>query len=262
MQPFLFMKVTVLLLCSVAALAQEPVDALPIIPDGMAWKLVWQDAFEGATLDRSKWDVPSGRRRDGWWSPLAVSLDGAGHLMMMTFKDGDRFVDGCVRTKGKFEHAYGYFVARIKLHEQPGHWPAFWLFNSGVHNVGNAGRDGTEIDIMEKPFPDDRVNHAVHWDATGKHLKSKHKEAEIPGVMEGWHTFAVWWKTDEYIFYVDGKETWRTSAGGVCQVPLYIKLSDEIGEWAGDITKAALPDYFLVDYVRVYDLADKPGTDD
>ena len=55
---------------------------------------------------------------------------------------------------------------------------------------------------------------------------------------------------NEYVFYVDGKETWRTEAGGVCQVPLYIKLSDEIGDWAGDIKKVKLPDEFLVDYVR------------
>jgi hypothetical protein len=33
-------------------------------------------------------------------------------------------------------------------------------------------------------------------------------------------------------------------------------LSDEIGPWAGDITKAKLPDHFMVDYVRVYDLVD------
>jgi beta-glucanase (GH16 family) len=235
--------------------AGEPEDTLPPLPDGTTWKLVWQDAFEGLTLDRSKWSVPRCRRRDGWWSPLAVSLDGRGHLMMDTFKDGDRFLDGCIRTKGKFEHAYGYFVVRIKLQQQPGHWPAFWLFNAGVHQVGNAGRDGSEIDIMEKPFQDDRVQHAVHWDASGRNLKSENKEVKIPGVMVGWHTFAVWWKTDEYIFYVDGKETWRTRAGGVCQVPLYIKITDEIGDWAGDIRKAKLPDQFLVDYVRVYDLA-------
>ena len=49
---------------------------------------------------------------------------------------------------------------------------------------------------------------------------------------------------------MDGKETWRTRAGGVCRVPLYIKLSDEIGDWAGDIKKVALPDRFLVDACR------------
>jgi len=37
---------------------------------------------------------------------------------------------------------------------------------------------------------------------------------------------------------------------------LYIKLSDEIGDWGGDITQAKLPDRFLVDYVRVYDLVE------
>jgi hypothetical protein len=40
-------------------------------------------------------------------------------------------------------------------------------------------------------------------------------------------------------------------------VPEYIKLSDETGNWAGDIKKAKLPDQFLVDYVRVYDLVEK-----
>jgi len=40
-------------------------------------------------------------------------------------------------------------------------------------------------------------------------------------------------------------------------VPLYLKLSDEVGPWAGDIRKAQLPDEFLVDYVRVYDLVQK-----
>jgi len=70
--------------------------------------------------------------------------------------------------------------------------------------------------------------------------------------MEGFHTFGLNWTRDEYVFYVDGKETWRTNAGGVCQVPLYIKLSDEVGEWGGDIATAELPDEFLVDYVRVW----------
>jgi hypothetical protein len=36
-----------------------------------------------------------------------------------------------------------------------------------------------------------------------------------------------------------------------------ILLSDEIGKWAGAIAKARLPDEFLVDYVRVYDLVEK-----
>jgi beta-glucanase (GH16 family) len=162
-----------------------------------------------------------------------------------------------VRTRGRFEHTFGYYTARIRLQKSVGHWSAFWLMGDTVGKVGDEGRDGTEIDIMEKPWLDERVQHALHWDGYGKEHKSKGQVVKIPGVMDGYHTFSLWWSPTEYIFYVDGKETWRTNAGGVCQAPLFIKLSDEIGKWGGDITQAALPDEFLVDYVRVYDLVDQ-----
>jgi len=242
------------LLAAACASAQQPADELPVPPPGKAWKLVWHDEFEGTRLDDSKWEVPEQQRRDGWWTRKAVSLDGRGHLVISTLKDGDRYLDACVRTRGKFEHTYGFYVARIELQQQPGHWSAFWLYNHSVGRVGNEGRDGTEIDIMEKPWLDDRVQQTLHWDGYGRHHRSAGHVARVPGVMRGWHTFALWWKPDEYVFYVDGKPTWRTNAGGVCQVPLYIKLSDEIGKWGGRISEAKLPDRFLVDYVRVYDL--------
>jgi len=54
----------------------------------------------------------------------------------------------------------------------------------------------------------------------------------------------------------DGR--WMRKAGGVCQVPLYRKLSDEVGKWRGDIRKAALPDESLVDHVHIYDLVGGP----
>ena len=240
------------------AWAGEPEDVLPPPAEGKTWKLAWHDEFDGDRLDESKWEVPpDGRRRDAWWMRKAISLDGKGHLVISTLKEGDKYIDGCVRTRGKFEQTFGYWVARIELQSQPGHWSAFWLMGSGVGKIGDGGRDGTEIDIMEKPWLDDRVQHALHWDGYGKAHRSEGNVAQVPGVMKGFHTFALLWTPDEYVFYVDGKETWRTTAGGVCQVPLYIKLSDEVGKWGGDIRKARLPDRFLVDYVRVYDQVPK-----
>lgn len=238
--------------------ADQP-DTLPEPPGGKAWRLVWRDEFDGQKLDASKWTAaPDGKRKGGWWSPRAVELDGRGHLVIRTYLDEFRPTAGCVRTKGKFEHAHGFYVARARLHRQPGHWPAFWIMGRDVDTVGDGGRDGCEIDIMEKPWLDDRVQHALHWDGYGTHHQVSERIAHVPGVMEGFHSFGLWWNADEYVFYIDGQETWRTAAGGVCQVPQYIKLSDEIGEWAGEIAKAQLPDDFLVDYVRVYDLVASP----
>jgi len=231
----------------------------PPLPAGKEWKLVWSDEFNGTELDESKWETPVGKRRDGYWLKEDTYLDDNGNLIIRTKKDGDRYTSGAIRTHGKFEHRFGYWVARCKFHTQEGHWPAFWLFSRpGVFTVGNEGRDGTEIDIMEKAWSkEDKINHALHWDGYGKDHKSVAKQVITPGLSLGFHTFGLHWKTNEYIFYVDGKETWRTSEGGVSQVPAYIKLTVEIGKWAGDIKKAALPDFFIVDYVRVYEMVNK-----
>ncbi len=230
---------------------------MPTIPEGKKWQLAWSDEFDGKEINQSKWEIMGDwKRRDGFWVKEDAYLDGKGNLLLRTKKDGDRYTCGAVRTKGKFEHKFGYWVCRCKFPKQQGHWPAFWLHTSSVNKVGNDGRDGTEIDIMEKPWLEDKITQNLHWDGYGKEHKHAGKESQIPGVSEGFHVFGLLWKQDEYVFYVDGKETWRTSAGGVSQVPEYMKLTEEIGKWGGDITKANLPDYVVIDYVRVYDTVD------
>lgn len=238
--------------------AQTPKDALPALPAGQEWKIVWQDEFEGPKLDETKWNrLGDWKRRDGYWIKDDAYLDGKGSLILRTRKDGDRFTCGAVNTRGKFERAFGYFVARCKMPNQPGHWPAFWMMGSGVGKVGDGGRDGTEIDIVEIPWRDGKVTMNLHWDGYGKDHKSAGTNMTIQALKEGFHTYGLHWTPQEYVFYVDGREVWRSAAGGVCQVPLFLKLTEEIGKWGGDISKATLPDYCEVDYVRVYEV--KPG---
>jgi beta-glucanase (GH16 family) len=237
-----------------AALAET---ILPDPTEGYHWEMIWEDEFEGTALDGTKWSnfhYGDGRRRDGWWTADAVSLDGDGHLVMSCYEEDGEYYSGAIRTKDKFEHSFGFYTASIQLQEQQGHWSAFWVFDHCVGNVDGSGQDGTEIDIMEKASLDDSVHHALHWDGYGDEHQSVGTDVMVPGVMDGFHEFSLWWKPDEYVFYVDGEETWRTSAGGVSQVEEYLKLTDEVGTWAGDIGLATLPDTWYVDYVRVYDL--------
>jgi len=232
---------------------------LPKPPDGQTWRLAWHDEFNGTAFDTAKWevigDVP---RRKAFWAKDDAYLDGNGRLILRTKQDGERYTSGAIRTRGLFEHCFGYWEIRCSFHAQEGHWPAFWIHSDTVGTVGNDGHDGTEIDIMEKPWLTDQIQHALHWDGYGEHHKSAGQRVERPGLSAGFHTFGLLWTRDEYVFYVDGDETWRTSAGGVCQVPSYIKITEEIDTWAGDIAQAKLPDYFTVDYVRVFDAIDAP----
>jgi len=228
-------------------------DFLPPPPAGKDWKLVWQDEFEGANLDETKWNrLGDWKRRDGFWVKDDAYLSGEGTLVLRTRKVGDRYTCGAMNTQWKFEHSFGYYVARCKMPEQPGHWPAFWIMGSGVGKVGDDGRDGTEVDIVEIPWRDGKITFNLHWDGYGQDHKSAGSNATIPALTEGFHDYGLLWLPEEYVFYVDGKEVWRSNAGGVCQVPQFLKLTEEIGKWGGDIAQAQLPDYFEVDYVRVF----------
>ena len=262
-QQYRIVSVVVVALAAMGCATTAPPEAgspgalssLPALADGRVWKLAWHDEFDGESLDPAKWeiigDIP---RRDGFWVKDDAYLDGDGQLVLRTKRDGDRFTCGAIRTQAKFEHRYGYWEVRCRMPEAEGHWPAFWLYSRpGVGTIGNEGRDGTEIDIVEMPWRDGKVQHALHWDGYGEHHKSRGRQSKDLRLTRGFHTYAIHWTPDEYVFYIDGEEVWRTSAGGVSQVPAFIKLTEEIGDWGGDIKKAALPDHFLVDYVRVYD---------
>ena len=114
--------------------------------------------------------------------------------------------------------------------------------------------------IMEGFGWTDRINHALHWDGYGSAQKSQNKAINRNGVRDGFHTFTLEWNEEEYIFLIDNVVTWRTSAGGVSKVPAYIKLTGELSTeswatgdwWANDPSYGNFPDYFLIDYVRVW----------
>jgi beta-glucanase (GH16 family) len=193
-----------------------------------------------------------GRRRDAINVKEAVTLDGRGHLVLTTNKVGGKYHTGMIGTQGVFERAFGYFECRVKLQTALGHWSAFWLQSPRLGKViGDTKRSGTEIDIFEYLVnKGDRIQHTLHWDGYGKDHKSAAHVHKRAGLSKGWHTVGLEWKKDEYVFYVDGKETWRTNKG-VSHTPQYIILSLEVGKWAGDIAKAKLPNSVYFDYVRV-----------
>lgn len=229
-------------------------DTLPTLPVGQKWSLLWSDEFNGKEIDPAKWEILGDwKRRDGFWTRGESYLDGRGSLILRTRREGDKFVCGAVRTKDRFEHRYGYWVSRFKLPTQPGHWPAFWVMSDGVFKVGDQGRDGTEIDIAEFPKRDGTYEINLHWDGYGRDHKSSGKKITAPAVVSGFHTYALLWTPTNYTFYLDGEQVWQTAVGGVSQAPEYIKFSEEVGAWAGDIRDGKLPDFFEIDYVRVYD---------
>jgi beta-glucanase (GH16 family) len=231
---------------------------------------IWHDEFDGPVVDANKWyvddqwpsmDLPWRRN----WKPANVSIE-SGALVIQTVSDGTNYSTGAIET-GKFggpnifEQAFGRFEARMRFQAQQGHWTAFWLMNPNEGNVDGSGRDGSEIDILEKAWLGDRANHAIHWDGYGASQKSAGQQSTGYGLDDGgWHTSALEWTPDQYVFSIDDNVAFTSSAGGVCQTPNWILLTDEIGNYGtgpdvwgtGSIQGATLPDRFYVDYVRVW----------
>ena len=235
-----------------------PPDLLPglVARNPRDMKLVFEDTFDGAAIDEAKWHVGGDGPHRGGMLRKANAVIQDGNLHMLFMPDGDTFSSAALNTQGKHQWTYGYFECRAMLNKQEGHWFGFWLMNDKVNNVDDSGRDGTEVDIVEAPWlHEDKASHALHWDGYGDDHATDGFAPAVPGLHEGFHTFAVDWQPDGYIFFIDGKETWRSNSGGVCQNPSWIILSDELGGWSGDarnIDAANFPDRIIVDYVRVW----------
>lgn len=234
--------------------------------------LVWNDEFNGTILDGTKWQQQNYLRTPqfsppGYWMTQDSYLNGQGQLVLRVMQDPATGHYGSGAVQGYYQRTFGYFEAKVKFPTQQGHWCAFWLFtmSEGSTNI-IGGADGAEIDIMEKAWLTDHLQHALHWDGYPPNplAGSAGEQVYNLGLNDGgWHLCGLDWTPTNYFFYVDGTLTYSTNAGGVSQVPEYIMLTDEIGNYGtgpdawgtGSITNASLPDYYLIDYVRVYEAA-------
>lgn len=261
------------------------------LPPGKRWKLVWADEFDGTALDRTKWDyrLHIMQTRHKTWTEDAAELDGNGHLVLKLYeKDGDYFSSQLqtgsnymdrppVKRPGatvawpvgkltphKFLHKYGYYETRCQLAKQPGWWSAFWLQSPIIGSSLNPRLSGVEIDIMENFQRDGGVRHAALWNGYGADAKGKStkdpktgEDRPRPELKDGFHTFGVDWSRTGYVFYVDGKETWRFDDVLSDQEQFILIGTECKGYRTGgpdpQLNEAKLPDAFIVDYVRVFD---------
>lgn len=222
-------------------------------------QMVWNDEFNGNVLDDTKWSAaPEWYRQGGsYWSKNNYEMTGNGQVKLKVTQENGNVYAGAIRTHKKFDKKYGYFETRCKIPEIQGGWAAFWMMPYG-NQPGNSGNDGTEIDIFESINGwRGKIQHALHWDGYGADHKHASQSMDRPDLYDGaYHKFGVMWTPEEYIFYIDNVETWRTTAGGVADVNQYLKLTMEIsgdtwpGNWANQNPKNI---DWLVDYVRVYD---------
>ena len=220
------------------------------------WKLVWNDEFDGDSLDESKWNY-----RLHFWGYEAPNFtkDGVevsdGTLKINLVRDGDHFRSAHLQTgsltydippavgqksfwpfgakqPAKFMHRYGYYEIRCKLPKHDGWHAAFWLQSPSIGSHPDPKQCGVECDIMEnyRQFTDNEIICGCGWGGYGPESKwFGHYSFDYNETSDGWHYYGVDWSPEGYIFYADGKEVGRQMAPKcpVSDVDQFILVSTE-----------------------------------
>ena len=280
---FDFKKVAALIVTFFQLLGSFVLDT-PVTPykdsiDMNRFELVWEDEFDNG-FDTTMWQghyvygANDTQPRDtAYWNRDQVSFteDGCMKITVEYKEDGpagpNYYSYGMETNPNKhydagyegYEQLYGYFEIRCILPKGKGINPAFWLLTDGMWDDNtDGGVTGAEVDVLETntkydPFDPtfNSVYHTIHVDS----YEEEHK-AEIAGLFyadnpyEEFNTYGVEWNSEEYIFYINGVETARTSFGGICEVPLYLIISVGVDE--NIVKNEHLPASMVVDYVRCY----------
>lgn len=228
-----------------------------LLPEGKAWKLVWNDEFDGDALDTTKWDFRLhywGKAHEGYSEEGVIVKDGCVELHR-TERDGyyvspqlqtgcnsfDVPKDGVGNPWGaeemwrlgelqpaKFEKRFGYFECRCKFQKEPDvMWSAFWLQSASIGTRYEAEWCGVENDIMEHFYPETASTGNIYGGYGKQMVKDGRVNYPLEKTDDGFHRFGMLWTKDEYVFYCDGKEVSRCNEA-VSQVPQFILLTTEV----------------------------------
>lgn len=236
-------------------------------------KLVWSDEFNytGAP-DSTKWGYEKGfiRNKEMQYytnKPENVRVEN-GNLVIearktstVIGKDTVKVTSASLRTIGKQDWTYGKIEVRAKIPSFLGSWPAIWMLGSNISQVGwpKCG----EIDMMEHVgYDPDKLHFNIHT-AAYNHVKKTNKgnTVDIKNPDADFHIYTLEWYKDRIDFFLDSKKvfTFINEGKGVEEWPYdkphYLILNLAVGGgWGGSkgVNLDALPQKFLIDYVRVY----------
>lgn len=230
------------------------------------YKLVWQDLFDGESLDMEVWNIEVNGNGGGnaelqYYREENVSISkeptsGRSCLTLTARREpygGKQFTSGRVNSMGKKYFTHGKVEAYIKLPKTAnGLWPAFWMMGNDYPTIGWP-RCG-EIDIMEvgnaqgiaTGTQETFMNGACHWGFYNSQNQypnyGKHSNAPYSLQDGEFHLFTMVWDEAMINMYLDLDKYLNVE-------PYYsIGIDGTDGEWATGL-------YFHHDHFILFNLA-------
>ncbi len=184
------------------------------------WRLVWNDEFEGTTIDSGNWS-------------FEVNCDGGGNNELQCYTDSsenafvsdgtlkivakladgatgndDDFTSARLTTQNKGDFQYGRIEMRAKLPMGQGSWPAFWMMPTD--SVYGGWPKSGEIDIMEAVnlgamredgTPETNVYGTLHYGAGPGSDSSGGVYSSDTSPAAGFNNYAIEWQEGEIRWY-------------------------------------------------------------
>ena len=228
------------------------------------WTMIWNDEFDGTTLDNTKWtkDVGGwgfGNNEAQYYSDSPTNLSVSNGELLITAREEqfqtNEYTSAKIITKGKFQMQYGKIEARLKAPMGKGLWPAFWMLGTNIDQV-SWPRCG-EIDVMEHINNNTKINGTAHWDNVGHIYMGGVIETDVTefhNYVVVWDSLTIKWYMDETLYFqlniangINGTEEFQSS--------FYLLLNLAVGgDWPGyPDASTVFPAEMKVDYVRAYE---------
>lgn len=243
---------------------------------GSNWKLNWSDEFNNKTIDSNNWSlqvVKAGKFNEEWQRYTSSNKNAYIENNCLVIKaihesdehGMDQYTSARLHTANKQSWKYGKIVARMKLPQGEGIWPAFWMLGTNINENGGdtPWPQSGEIDIFELygSKDDGLVEANAHYaNVAGTHgmMGAKPFKLKSGKFADDFHIFELEWDANKLSWFVDGEE--------FASMPI---TSDELSEFHKEFfillniavggVHAGRPDatspfplHMYIDWVRVY----------
>ena len=250
------------------------------------WLLVWNDEFNGETINGANWAHEV-------WSPGHVNNElqaytsrpensyiDNGHLVIQALHENyndANYTSARLNSAGKGEIQYGRFDIRAKVPLGQGTWPAIWMLGSNIGSVGWP--ECGEIDIMEHVNNSNNILSSIHTSACYHSLPNypdgcpdynitcpdgcwqPNTSGTTLAQVDDWHVYGMIWNENSLTFSIDNQPFMtvnRPINSNTQSWPFdqdfFLILNLAIGgDWPGNPDNNIFPITFEIDYVRVYE---------
>ncbi len=236
----------------------------------LGYTLVWNDEFEGSSLNENDWNYEIGA---GGWGNNELQYYRKENT---TVKDGflsieakkqsagsSMYTSSRLTTQRKRNFKYGRVDIRAALPEGQGMWPALWMLGESISTVGWPACG--EIDIMEmiggtSNGRSDKTTHGtIHWEGNNKdHASYGNSKTISKKLSEEFHVYSIVWNANSINWYFDDvlfntADIKPTALNEFRENFFFIMNVAVGGNWPGSPDQTTVfPQKMWIDYVRMY----------